>query len=201
MKRLSIIAIVMASIAFGCHATAQNTTDAELVSRVLKAKRTSEIPPQSLSDIEKMNFIMGIPDRLFSYAVSAADKDTAWGAIHHFRTLADAGVSESFHIDCLGAMHKYPLIFYNRYMSGDDLALERMNDALTADWTNDDETDLKEEKINRTTISQEIIAIEAVKNLSPEKAQRQKKYLESLQQEFELRKKRFKEVFPNVKID
>jgi hypothetical protein len=180
---------------------AQNIPDAELVSRVIKAKRTSEIPPQSFSSIDKMNFIMGIPARLFHYAVNSADKDNAWQAIHHFRSMSDAGVSESFHIDCLEAMHKYPLIFYNRYMAGDDLALKRMHDALTADWTNDDATDIKAEKIYRKAIEQEISAIQAMKESSPAKTRRQQKYLATIQKEYALRKAQFKEVFGAMRID
>ena len=115
--------------------------------------------------------------------------------------MADAGVSESFDIDCLEAMNKYPLIFYNRYMAGDDLALRRLNDALNADWTNGDDTDIKEEKINRKTIENEISAIQAIKGLSREKMQRSLNYLVSLQKGCELRKKRFREVFGEMKID
>lgn len=201
MNRLLITTIVIVSIALGSSATAQSISDAQLVSRVIKAKRTSDIPPQSLSSVDKMDFIMEIPARLFSIAETAKNKEKTWQAIHHFSSIADSGVSESFDIDCIEAMSKYPLIFYNRYMAGDDQALRRLDDALNADWTNGDDTDITDEKRNRKTIENEISAIQAKKGLSPEQMKRSLNYLVSLQKGYELRKKRFREVFGEMKID
>jgi hypothetical protein len=201
MNRLLFTAFVLVSIAFGGSATAQNISDTDLVSRVIKAKRTSDIPPQSLSNVDKMNFIMEIPARLFSITATTKDKERTWHAIHHFSSIADAGVSESFDIDCIEAMNKYPLIFYNRYMGGDDQALRRLDDALNADWTNGDDTDIKDEKRNRKAIENEINAIQAKKGLSLVQTQRSLNYLVSLQKGYDLRKKRFREVFGEIKID
>jgi len=199
MNRMPIGAIIIVSIAFGGAAIAQNISDAELVSRVLKAKRISEIPFPSTQERDKMNFLMGIPARLFSIAATTTNDAMAWQAIHHFNSMTDAGLSESFDIDCLEAMNTYPLIFFNRYLAGDDLALKRMNDALNADWTNGDGTDINEERIHRKAIEREVRTIQAMKGISPEKMKRQNEYLTSLQKDYELRKKRFRDAFGELR--
>jgi len=55
--------------------------------------------------------------------------DVSWHALHKFRSVLDGGHATSFDDDCFKLIKMDSMLFYRRYMSGDDLALERMVDA------------------------------------------------------------------------
>jgi hypothetical protein len=61
--------------------------------------------------------------------------ENGWKALHYYSSLTDAGATLMFYRDCFMALKSNPLIFFDRYMAGDEQALFRMVDALSHDFS------------------------------------------------------------------
>ncbi len=178
---------------------AQDMSDDMFVNRILTAKHLNDILDMPVSERERVNFIFSVGPRLFALVLSYPDKDSVWQAIHHFRSMTDAGFTTSFEMDCLDAFKKNPFVFYDRYMVGDDLALSRMLDAMEA-YLIDEGNICKKEKVNRKVLEMGIEKIEKMKaNLTgPQKIKRHSIFVEEMNKKLIWRKKTFKELFGDL---
>ena len=84
-----------------------------------------------------------IPSVLLADILNDPDDDHSWKALHHYRSLTDAGATILFWRDCFLAIDKDPLLFYRRFMKGDEQALFRMVDAMSHDFSAFQDTGLR----------------------------------------------------------
>jgi hypothetical protein len=75
------------------------------------------------------------PSKLLTILKNNPKDENAWKALHHYRSLTDAGLTLTFYRDCFNALKEKPLLFFDRYMAGDEQALFRMVDALSHDFS------------------------------------------------------------------
>jgi hypothetical protein len=194
MSLLTITALFVTLV----NAPAQNMSDDMFINRILTANHINDIFDMPVSERERINFVFGVGPRLFSLVLTYSDKDKVWQAIHHFRSMTDAGFTTSFEMDCFNAFKKNPFIFYDRYMAGDHLALDRMLDAMEA-YLIDEGNICEKEKVNRKVLEMAIEKLEKMKaNLTgPQKIKRHSIFVEEVNKKLIWREKTFKELFPD----
>jgi len=90
--------------------------------RILTSKNGSEV---ERSDI----------DQMFLEIEKNRDNEKAWKALHHYSSITDASYSLDFQRACFKILEKDNLIFFNRYLKGDEQAIFRMIDALSYDFS------------------------------------------------------------------
>ena len=75
------------------------------------------------------------PSKLLKIIQKNPKNEKAWKALHHYRSLTDAGITITFYSECFYALKENPQLFLDRYMRGDEQALFRMVDALSHDFS------------------------------------------------------------------
>jgi|GEM_PF-6063167 hypothetical protein len=85
---------------------------------------------KSSSDVESSDV-----DQMFLEIEKNRDNEKAWKALHHYSSIAGGGYRMHLFRDCFNILKKDNLIFFNRYLKGDEQALLRMIDALTYDFS------------------------------------------------------------------
>jgi hypothetical protein len=71
-----------------------------------------------------------------------------WLALHKYRTFTDASGTIEFYDYCYQALKREPLVYYTRYMEGDDEAIHLMESALSHDFSAfDDQRELGKKTI------------------------------------------------------
>jgi hypothetical protein len=75
------------------------------------------------------------PSKLLKIIQKNPKNEKAWKALHHYRSLTDAGITLTFYRECFYALKENPQLFLDRYMRGDEQALFRMVDALSYDFS------------------------------------------------------------------
>lgn len=78
----------------------------------------------------KLLFQENDPSKIFEVIKKNPDSFKAWNSLHHYSYMTDSGSSLSFHRDCFNGIKDEPLLFFERYLQGDEQALFRMVDAL-----------------------------------------------------------------------
>ena len=58
-----------------------------------------------------------------------------WLALHKYRAFTDASGTIEFYNYCYQALKREPLVYYSRYMEGDDKAIHLMESALSHDFS------------------------------------------------------------------
>ena len=91
--------------------------------RILTANRNS--PAVEDSDV----------DQMFLEIEKNRDNEKAWKALHHYSSIPDGGGRMLFFRACFKILEKDNLIFFNRYLKGDEQAIFRMMDALSYDFS------------------------------------------------------------------
>ena len=91
--------------------------------RILTANRNS--PAVEDSDV----------DQMFLEIEKNRDNEKAWKALHHYSSIPDGGGRMLFFRACFKILEKDNLIFFNRYLKGDEQAIFRMIDALSYDFS------------------------------------------------------------------
>lgn len=81
-----------------------------------------------------------VPSNVLKIIKKDRKNQRAWQALHHYSSITDAGITLSFYGDCFNAIKDDPLLFFDRYMAGDEQALFRMVDALSHDFSAFQET-------------------------------------------------------------
>jgi hypothetical protein len=198
-NRLIIIAYIILITATS-YSSDRYFSDDVLISRVLKARDNADtIPPQNITEREHINFIFDIGAKLLTIIENNPGNNEAWKALHHFRSLTDAGLTSSFEMDCFDILRKNPLLFYYRYMQGDNLGLERMDDAISG-YLIDDYGDIHiREKENRKLIDSIIAQVKLKTYSNSEQRKRHTIFIKALETKYEWRKKVFKEYFGDLK--
>ena len=112
-----------------------NTLDDEIISRILNGQWYES---ENYPTMDQWLFCYSIADTLLSMLVNNPGNEDAWKALHKFASYVDAHLSEEFNNSCFDAMKQYPSIFYERYLKGDDEAVNRMVDALSGSKCDDD---------------------------------------------------------------
>jgi hypothetical protein len=80
------------------------------------------------------------PSKVLAIVKQNKTNEKAWQALHHYSSLTDAGATLMFYRDCFNALKEDPLLFFDRYMTGDEQAIFRMIDALSHDFSAFEET-------------------------------------------------------------
>lgn len=106
----------------------------DVIGKVLDSKSKTELYGTSNPTIDDLRYVWSISDKLIEIILKDAGNDRAWRALHRFRNYTDAGLTVMYYDSCFVAIKKDPLIFYHRYMSGDEKSLQRAKDAV---WGND----------------------------------------------------------------
>ncbi|KAM3090756.1 hypothetical protein ACKFKG_28120 [Phormidesmis sp. 146-35] len=75
------------------------------------------------------------PSKLLTILQNNPKDENAWKALHHYRSLTDAGLTLTFYRHCFNALKEKPLLFLDRYIAGDEQALFRMIDAISHDFS------------------------------------------------------------------
>lgn len=130
IKRISLILIVALIGANTIIASERYFSDDVLLDRIITAEGAGFIPPENLPDREWINFKFSISRRILEIIQANPNNDKAWKALNHYATLTDAGLTSTFHKDCFHAIKARPLLFYKRYLKGDENALKRMEDSM-----------------------------------------------------------------------
>ncbi len=193
---IQAISIILLLVVLG-NAKASGISDTELINRIMKANHVDEILERPSTDIDSINFLFEIPDRLFSLVLKHPKNSNIWNAIHHFRTITDAGLTTDFQMDCFDALKSNNHIYYDRFMEGDDLALNRMLDAMEAYLIDEGGNIIEQEKSNRKILQMTIDKIEKtdVAAFDLEKAKRHNWFVKEIRKKLIWREKTFKELF------
>jgi len=101
----------------------------DVITHVLDSDSSFQLIGSNNWNREQLNYFLGISDDLIDIILKDPNNDRAWSALHKFRTFTDAGATQIFHDACFRALKRNPLIFFNRYMAGDDEAVKRAIDA------------------------------------------------------------------------
>ena len=111
--------------------------------------------------------------------------------------MTDAGLTTDFQMDCFDALKSNNLIYYDRFMEGDDLALSRMLDAMEAYLINEGGNIIEQEKSKRKILQMTIEKIENadVAAFDLEKAKRHNWFVKEIRKKLIWREKIFKELF------
>ncbi|CCI00682.1 MAG: hypothetical protein IM550_11605 [Microcystis sp. M54BS1] len=131
MNQLLLYLIVMLSILV---ASCESIQKEILVSSTLNAKDGSSISEN-------------IPSKILIILQKDPGNGRAWQSLHHYSSITDAGKTLSFYQDCFNALKEKPLLFFDRYLAGDDQALFRMIDALSHDFSAFGETYKQTEQV------------------------------------------------------
>ena len=99
-------------------------------------------PLTNVTDIQRVLTNQSTPDigsdapsKLLKIIKNNPKNENAWRALHHYRSLTDAGITLTFYHDCFNALKEKPLLFFEQYIAGDEQALFRMVDALSHDFS------------------------------------------------------------------
>jgi hypothetical protein len=198
MHRLMSLLAISAFFLAVMNARAQNISDDMFIGLILDSNHIQDLGDKSHSEKEWVNFVLGAGPRLFSLVLTYPDKDKVWKAIHHFRSMTDAGFTTSFQMDCFDALKKNPFIFYDRYMAGDNLALDRMLDATEA-YLIDERDICEKEKVNRKFLEMGMRKLEKMKAnfVGNQEIKRHSIFVKEVNNKLIWRKKTFKELFPD----
>jgi hypothetical protein len=124
-------------LCFGC------ASDSRLGSVVLQSKDLGSLS-ESMRREGYKPYPDLVPEKLLNRLVRNSDDQQAWKALYHYSLMTDASYSLGFDYDCFMILREHPLLFYNRFLAGDDQAVELMNHAAyadvaafgrTSDWT------------------------------------------------------------------
>jgi len=107
--------------------------ETEFLERVLKSNHMHEFTGSKRPTMVQNRELWEVPDKIINIILENKTNEKAWEAFHHFRSLTDGGVTAFFRDSCYLAIKKEPLIFYKRYINGDNFAIERMMDSLWVD--------------------------------------------------------------------
>jgi hypothetical protein len=124
MKLLLWVTVLAGSTTFAC----------DLPEVVLRSRDLGELQQAVQTERCGTRYVEGVPDELFERILNTSSADAEWKALDHYSKLVDAGASLELFRSCYSASAKQPLLFYRRYMAGDDTALDRMLEALTYDF-------------------------------------------------------------------
>ncbi len=115
-------------------ALSDSSWSSELTKAVLHSNDLIDIYPKLKGTRYDVVTVEQVPDRLFAIILSRKATDEEWKALSHYSNLADAGASLDFMHSCFKALKRNPMIFYDRFMRGDNTALQWMRDALGDDF-------------------------------------------------------------------
>lgn len=99
-------------------------------------------------------FVKETPSRLLNVIQHDSDNERAWKALHHYSTITNAGNTLTLYRDCFNAIEEDPLLFFNRYLSGDENALFRMVDALSHDFSAFERTYIQIDQVFKQSLNQ-----------------------------------------------
>jgi len=105
----------------------------DIVSTVLEAESKSDIYGTTNPSIDEIKFYWSVSDQLVGIILHEPENNDAWIALHKFREFTDASIIGRYKNSCYSAIKSEPLIFYRRYVLGDDLALDRTIDAIAGE--------------------------------------------------------------------
>ncbi|MCW8830682.1 MAG: hypothetical protein OQK32_04080 [Gammaproteobacteria bacterium] len=110
------------------------STQRDVVELVMEANSRDDLYGTNNPTMDDRRYVWAISEMLIEIVLKDPDNDRAWAALHRFRDFTDAGITTIYNDACFKAIKDKPLIFYKRYMAGDELALER---AVGAVWGTD----------------------------------------------------------------
>lgn len=107
-------------------------TKSDVIGWVLDSKTKNDLYGTSKPTMYDRRYVWSISDKLIEIILNDNDNDNdkAWQALHKFRKYTDAGLTTMYNDACFVAIKQNPLIFYRRFMSGDDQALKRAKNAV-----------------------------------------------------------------------
>jgi hypothetical protein len=82
---------------------------------------------------ESPEFEKQTPLELLSLIANAPSDEKSWQAAYHYRSMANAAFSLMFKWACFDTLLEHPTLFRDRFVSGDDRALELMRCAMWSD--------------------------------------------------------------------
>ncbi len=156
----------------------------DLVELVLQAESKHDLYVSSNPTMEQKRNYWSIPKMLVKIVESNPTSEKNWNALHKFRKFLDAGVTNSFNRECLFLMQRNPLIFYQRYVNGDDQALNRMKDAIIGDTFNGDSLEVGNKII--------LNSITLIKAANTNQLDQKKIFLQNIKNQYKIRQKLFK---------
>ncbi len=113
----------------------ENETDEDLEQLILSSKDIPEFRMKWKVFSEKSQiYIFDVPDLLMAAIIENPERERAWKAFHRFRDFTDGGISLTYDQICAEVLREDKLLFWKRYMSGDDEALFRMKNAFEGDF-------------------------------------------------------------------
>lgn len=101
----------------------------DVVSQVLNSNNLFQLYGYKNPTMEQRRYVWGISDKLVDLLLEDPKNDRVWKALHKYRTFTDGGVTQMFNDACFRALTRNQFIFYDRYIEGDDEALDRAADA------------------------------------------------------------------------
>ena len=139
-------------------------------------------------------FKFSISGRILEIIQANPNNDKAWKALHHYATLTDAGLTSTFHKDSFEVIKATPLLFYQRYLKGDDNALQRMKDAMCGCFISPRDINPIQHSDYQKYIDIVIASISKQDSLSRIQNERHTTFLNSVKENFEAQKRKFKEL-------
>lgn len=112
-----LLLLVILVLVYGC----QHIEKEFAVTSTLRAEEPYELNERNSSN-------------LFSKIRVDPKNDRVWQALYKYSLLADTSIASIFHRDCFEAIKENHLIFFERYMSGDENSINLMMDAFLYDY-------------------------------------------------------------------
>jgi hypothetical protein len=129
MEKLLLILVTVLALSANITQASTQSTKNDVVTHVLNSSNSLELVGAKNPTMEQLHYYWSIGDKLVDLLLVEPKNNKAWLALHKYRSFTDAGVTQMFNDACFRAFMKNPLIFYNRYMEGDDEAVNRAMDA------------------------------------------------------------------------
>lgn len=120
----------------------------DIIELVMDAKSREELYSTNNPTMDDRRYVWSISEVLLDMILDNSNNDHAWNALHRFREFTDGGITTIYNDACFAAIKIKPLLFYERYIAGDEQALERAIDAV---WGTDNYKDDRE-KILKTNV-------------------------------------------------
>ena len=172
----------------------------DIVTKVLNSTSLEELRSVSgyKDTLDQHRYIWSIPDKLIQKILQNPDDNNNWEALHKFGQYTDGGLSSMYADACFDAIKTNPLVYYNRFISGDDKALERFADAMRG-YLIDDYGKIHAEEIENRKFIDRMMNLIKKQPSSSSQSKRHKNFITFVEDKYENRKQEFREYFGELK--
>jgi maltooligosyltrehalose synthase len=128
MRWLLVLSLLAATLP--ANAARDNT---HIVDAVLASNHITDLAERLQRRADDTRFGTDIPMSIFAAVAKRPADEKAWRAAYRYHSMTDAGFSLMFNWTCFDTLLEHPTLFRDRYVGGDDRAVELMRCAMWSD--------------------------------------------------------------------